>query len=419
MRICIGRGGLTFHIARVLRYSAWLVADAGNHSVAIRLRGGNGKQALADLQDNLATQDALIQTQRQQIAALQAASRKQQSQINWLSEQVESQAARLQAQRKQAADHQAQLASFIERAITLISLSHNDMMAQLWDSLRDLPGQHADTEPIIAVEHEQFAPPADEPAPETDAPQSPAEIAALYSPLELAADEDEAPQAKPAPVPPRPQADEQLKTMRRFIDAGIRFVDYIGEDLPKSHVNRLEEQGKLERHKFHPYKLRPTSTGRKWFEQATLPAELPAPQELDENIDADEDTQPTAAIDTTVDEELEIAELVPTTEDFADDIPALDTVIGEPDSDSARLLMLLLGHAGSATAEAMQAQFPPHKFVSVIVDEINEGALDLLDDNLILEENGKLVLDEAYSAEVKRCLDNFPRIDRESESGGA
>ena len=412
MRICIGRGGLTFHIARVLRYSAWLVADAGNHSVAIRLRGGNGKQALADLQDNLATQDALIQTQRQQIAALQADSRKQQSQINWLSEQVESQTAQLQAQRKQAADHQAQLVSFIERAITLISLSHNDMMAQLWDSLRDLPGQHADTEPIIAVEHEQFAPPADEPAPETDAPQSPAEIAALYSPLEIAADEDPEPQEVPAPIPPRPPADEQLKTMRRFIDAGIRFVDYIGEDLPKSHVNRLEEQGKLERHKFHPYKLRPTSTGRKWFEQATLPAQ-------DEDEYDDEDTQPTAAIDTTVDDELEIAEIAPTAEDLADDIPALDSVVGEVGSDSAQLLTLLLALGGSATPRILQKQFPPHKFVSVMVDDINEAAFDLLDENLIMVEDGKLVLDDAYNEELIRCLDVSTGGKRESDSGEA
>ena len=385
--------------------------------MAIRLRGGNGKQALADLQDNLATQDALIQTQRQQIAALQAASRKQQSQINWLSEQVESQAARLQAQRKQAADHQAQLVNFIERAITLISLSHNDMMAQLWDSLRDLPGQHADTEPIIAVEHEQFAPPADEPAQEpapdpvaeTDETQSPAEIAALYSPLEIAADEDPEPQEVSAPIPPRPPADEQLKTMRRFIDAGIRFVDYIGEDLPKSHVNRLEEQGKLERHKFHPYKLRPTSTGRKWFEQATLPA--PDEDEYD-----DEDTQPVSAIaEGTEDAELMAAPIGADdmdsaapfdspADDSAEDIPPLDSLVGSPDSDPARLLSTLRERGWADSESELQGLFPQHKFVSVIIDEINERAQDEIGDNLIVDDGERWTVEMMYRPALERCL---------------
>ena len=90
----------------------------------------------------------------------------------------------------------------------------------------------------------------------------------MYTPVEI---KDQSEQLPGAPIPLRAAANEQLKVMRVFISAEQRFVDYIGEDLPKATVNRLEAQGKLERHRFHPYKLRPTALGRKWFEQASAP----------------------------------------------------------------------------------------------------------------------------------------------------
>ena len=242
------------------------------------------------------------------------------------------------------------------------------------------------------------------------------------------ADESETPPG--APIPLRTAASEQLKVMRVFISADQRFVDYIGEDLPKATVNRLEAQGKLERHRFHPYKLRPTPLGRKWFDQASAPppaaedeAETPAdnenppaaPAQQSDNIPAmqlvvgEPNGESGRSLKLRIQREtpprvLEPLALDDTQPTDALDLPPLDAVVGAQGSDSAKLLTLLMGKDWRASEADLQAAFPRTVFVSVIIEDINERAWNELDDNLISEDAGVYSVDSDFRAAVAACL---------------
>lgn len=379
--------------------------------MAIRFRSSTdeaAKSALASLQETVSTQQARIQAQGKQIAVLHADSERQKKQIQALNDQLQRQGAQIQAQLERHADTQ-QLYGYIQRVVGIVVQNQNDLLAQLSESLQGLSEQQADTEPI-QISHEEFArPPADEPAPSASD-----DLDEVYAPVVVAAEEAPAPGS---PIPPREPVDRQLKVMRAFIDAGDRFVDYIGEDLPKSQVNRLEEQEKLERHKFHPYKLRPTPSGREWFEQATMPDDAPR---LD-----DADTQPLPAV---TDDELAAPQDSPVKpvafDPLADEdeLPPLDALVGAPDSDSAKLITLLMGRGWTATESELQAAFPRSQFVNVIIDEINERAQDEIGDNLITDEDGAWTIEADYRPALLICLKGESAdegLPANHESGGA
>ncbi len=357
--------------------------------MAIRFRSSTdeaAKTALAQLQETVSAQQALIQSQSQQIAALQSASESQRAHIKALNDRLQRQDAQIHAQLGRTADKQQQLYGYIQRVVGIVVQHQNDLLAQLSESLRGLSEQNVDTEPVQVIQEE------------VDPPARAADLRAVYAPVVVEADDAPAPGT---PIPPREPVDRQLKVMRAFIEAGDRFVDYIGEDLPKAQVNRLEEQEKLERHKFHPYKLRPTPTGRKWFEQATMPDDAPP---LD-----DADTQPLPAL---ADEEIAAPRDTPV-EQIAfdpladeDDLPPLDSLVGAQDSDSAKLITLLMGRGWAATESDLQAAFPRSQFVNVIIDEINERAQDEIGDNLITDENGTWTIEEDYRPALLTVLDD-------------
>ncbi len=353
--------------------------------MAIRFRSSRdeaAKTALASLQEIASAQQARIQAQGEQIAALQSASESHRAQIAALTDQLRRQGAQIQAQLERNADTQ-QLYGYIQRVVGIVVQHQNELLAQLSETLQGLSEQQADTEPI-QISQEFARPPAADSAPSASATDQDA----VYAPVVVAADDAPAPGT---PIPAREPVDRQLKVMRAFIQAGDRFVDYIGEDLPKAQVNRLEEQEKLERHKFHPYKLRPTPTGREWFEQATMPEKAPP---LD-----DADTQPLPALADNVPAALHDSPVEPATFDplaDEDELPPLDSLVGEPGSDSAKLITLLMGRGWAATESELQAAFPRSQFVNVIIDEINERAQDEIGDNLITDENGTWTIDEDY-----------------------
>jgi len=380
--------------------------------VAIRFRSSTDeatKLALAQLQETVSVQHAQIQAQKARIAALESASQTQQAHIKALNDQVQRQDAQIQARLERSADKQ-QLYGYIQRVVGTVVQHQNDLLTQLSESLQGLSEQQADTEPIQVIQEEFAPPPAVEPAP----PAKAADLEAVYAPVAVKADD---PPAPGSPIPPREPVDRQLKVMRAFIDAGDRFVDYIGEDLPKAQVNRLEEQEKLERHKFHPYKLRPTPTGRKWFEQATLPDDASQPY--------DADTQPLPAL---ADEELAAPHDAPVEPVIfdpladEDEIPPLDSLVGAQGSDTAKLITLLMGRGWAATESDLQNAFPRSQFVNVIIDEINERAQDEIGDNLITDENGIWTIEADYRPALLNCLQGEPTteaLQMNGESGGA
>lgn len=381
--------------------------------MAIRFRSSTDeatKSALAQLQETVSAQNALIQAQSEQIAILRSASESQGKHIKAINDQLQRQDAQIQAQLQRTADTQQQLYGYIQRVVGTVVQHQNDLLTQLGESLQGLSEQHADTEPIQIIQEEFKRPPAVEPA----SPARAADLDAVYAPVVVEADDASAPGT---PIPPRNPLERQLKVMRAFIDAGDRFVDYIGEDLPKAQVNRLEEQDKLERHKFHPYKLRPTPTGRKWFAEATMPDDAPQPD--------DADTQPLSAL--ADEEEVPLRDTPVGQVAFdpladEDDIPPLDSLVGEQDSDSAKLITLLMGRGWAATESELQIAFPRSQFVNVIIDEINERAQDEIGDNLITDEKGIWTIEADYRPALLNCLqdevfEEAPQM--KQESGGA
>ena len=380
--------------------------------MAIRFRSSTdeaAKSALAQLQETVSAQQTRIQAQGKQIAVLHADSERQKNQIKALNDQLQRQGAQIQAQAERNADSQ-QLYGYIQRVVGIVVQNQNDLLTQLSESLQGLSEQQADTEPI-QISHEEFArPPADEPAP----PASAADLDEVYAPVVVEADDSPAPGS---PIPPREPVDRQLKVMRAFIDAGDRFVDYIGEDLPKAQVNRLEEQEKLERHKFHPYKLRPTPSGRKWFEEATKLDDAPQPDDADtQPLPAVAEDEPAAPQDSPV-EQVAFDPLAD-----EDELPPLDSLVGAPGSDSAKLITLLMGRGWAATESELQAAFPRSQFVNVIIDEINERAQDEIGDNLITDEDGTWTIEAEYRPALLTCLQGEAADESQQtkhESGGA
>lgn len=377
--------------------------------MAILFRDEATKSALAQLQETVKEQQALIQIQKERLSALKAVSEAQTLQIHALNDQLQRQEAQIQAQLQRTTDTQQQLYGYIQRVVGTVVQHQNDLLAQLSESLQGLSEQHVDTEPIQIIQ-EEFAPPAAETTPSDRA----ADLEVVYAPVVIEADDAPAPGT---PIPPREPVDRQLKVMRAFIDAGDRFVDYIGEDLPKAQVNRLEEQDKLERHKFHPYKLRPTPTGRKWFEQATKPDDSSQPD--------DADTQP---LPTLADEEVaplhdtSVGQVAFDPLADEDDLPPLDALVGEQDSDSAKLITLLMGRGWAATEAELQVAFPRSQFVNVIIDEINERAQDEIGDNLITDADGTWTIEADYRPALLSCLkgaDVEEAPQTKQESGGA
>ncbi|MCY4540320.1 MAG: TerB N-terminal domain-containing protein [Chloroflexi bacterium] len=103
----------------------------------------------------------------------------------------------------------------------------------------------------------------------------------------------ETPADEPAgtPIPPRrpdPETALLFEVMSVIIEAEREYVDYIGAGLPKAAINRLTQDGKLERNKFQTYKFRVTPAGKAWYDE-----QLQQPQ-LDEAIQpaTQSDTEP-------------------------------------------------------------------------------------------------------------------------------
>ncbi len=89
-----------------------------------------------------------------------------------------------------------------------------------------------------------------------------------FHPLDIKQPTDEPADISIPPSPPAPETEILLEVLSHFIQGKrANYIDYIGAKLAKLHINRLAQEGKLERHKFHRYKLRITPAGKQWYDQ--------------------------------------------------------------------------------------------------------------------------------------------------------
>lgn len=232
-----------------------------------------------------------------------------------------------------------------------------------------------------------------------------------------------------APIPPRQpeqQANQSIakpdlfEVMSVFIEARGRYVDYIGAGLSKEHINRLVRDGRLERHRFHTYKLRATLAGNIWYRERSEHGASPI-EESEESLserapaveapvtlrslllgEADEDVAESSAAEGPASQPTDEGELtleMPVLTEPTERATLIE-IIGRPHSDSARLLALMMKSGWRSNEDALQPAFPD-EFVNVIVDEINERAFDSIGENLIYEEGGYLIGHEDYCQDLE------------------
>ena len=90
-------------------------------------------------------------------------------------------------------------------------------------------------------------------------------------------------------------------------------------------------------------------------------------------------------------------------EDSLTDLTEVAQVIGNIGGRVSKLIAVLMNSDWECPVDAIQSAFPG-EFISVIIDEINNNALETVGDNLILEEDGLLVVLEDYRDEIEYIL---------------
>ena len=242
---------------------------------------------------------------------------------------------------------------------------------------------------------------------------------------------------------------DQYQVMAVFIEAQGKYVDYIGDGLPKAEINRLAQEGKLERHKFHPYKLRTTPAGEDWYRKRvpsqepprpvgqSPSAELgiertPTPRELRRKdlgstdfdyspegglVQAEPRTRSSIVVPDIEEDEEDSAQIWGADEEISEpprpvDIPPelsdiADCVIitGGPESATARLLAIMMENGWQCGKDTLEAVFKK-RFFNPVIEDINERALDRIDDMLVTYENGLWRVDEEYRGELERILNH-------------
>lgn len=286
--------------------------------------------------------------------------------------------------------------------------------------------------------------------------------AGLFAPIGSETADDDAGSVRIPPREPEAQTsrDETQKlnlfeVMSFFVNAQGRYVDYIGEGLAKEQINRLVREGKLERHKFHTYKLRATHAGNYWYKQRSLQQDLPK-QDTEEHLpetmkvaepsvtlrsllleEADaEAAERSAAAESASDladkggrfdlatstaaemqrDEPGLAELGDTEvtqrpkgipDDLLTDLHELVSIMGEYGSETARLVDTMVKNNWECNHDTLEAIFRHDKnvtFVNNIIDKINDRANDEIDHPLIIEDGDRWIVDEEFRDEIEHIL---------------
>lgn len=95
-----------------------------------------------------------------------------------------------------------------------------------------------------------------------------------------------------------------------------------------------------------------------------------------------------------------------TPDDLLMDLTDIARVIGDCDSKHAKLITVMMENHWECPADSIVPRFPG-EFINVIIDEINEIALEETGDNLIFEEDRLLIIEEEYRDEIE-CILQYP-----------
>ncbi len=221
-----------------------------------------------------------------------------------------------------------------------------------------------------------------------------------------------------------------LEVMSVFAKAQGRHVDYIAEGLPKEQINRLVREGKLERHRFHTYKLRATLAGRQWYRERSNLQAPPEPEPASPSIEVKHEAEKktitlgellSGEVASSVAADIKrnapahrdnkAAELLQrpagTPDDLLTDLDELVTIMGEYGSETSRLIKIMAENNWACDHDALEAIFKQDEhvtFVNNIIDKINDRANEKVEHPLIIEENEQWIIDEEFRDEIEHIL---------------
>ena len=260
--------------------------------------------------------------------------------------------------------------------------------------------------------------------------------AGIFAPIASETPDDGGRGALIPPREPVPQNSNELaqklkllEIMSVFAEAQGSYVDYIGQGLPKEQINRLVREGRLERHKFHTYKLRATLAGNKWYRERLSLQDPPEPEpaspspkvkhEAEKTIRLGELLSGEAASSVAADikrnapahRDNNAAELLQrppgTPDDLLTDLEELVTIMGDYGSETSRLIVIMAENNWACNHDALEAIFRQDEnvtFANNIIDIINDRANEKVEHPLIIEENDQWIIDEEFRDEIEHIL---------------
>ena len=223
-----------------------------------------------------------------------------------------------------------------------------------------------------------------------------------------------------------------LEVLSAFIDAcqAGQYINYSQAGLPQAQIDHLYLAGMLECSPAASYKLRPSAAGELWHRQhTTSPAEAPRQEividsskveqirkesgeirDILSEDDADSEQDEQAQEDGFADREADDEAVADIPDELTDHID-LVSIIGACQSDTARLMAMMMKNDWACTLDNLESAFKG-EFVSVIMEGINERAYEAIGDSLIFEEDDRWIIDEGYRDEIEHIL-NHPDYRRQ------
>ena len=363
--------------------------------------------------DDSATElEQKLAAEQEEKAALEASLRQEQQQNSILERQLEARKLRLAdlepsvrqeqersaelenevlAQRLHIANLEAKLEARVEQAAVSATADSN---------LEDTQPVELDLDDAVEI------PPSDEYDDTTPQDSAKADTEP-FQPLDM---EDDG-EAQDIPIPPRPpeMEAELLRVMAVFIEADSEYIDYIGAGLPEATVNRLAEDLRLERHAAFRHELRASLAGKLWYDDR-----MDARRQL-ERGDGLQGGKGTVTLGELLRGEAGIegqqddltARPAGTPDDLLTDLHELVTIMGESGSETSRLIMTMAENDWVCSHQTLEAEFKLGEnftFANNIIDEINDRAIDQIENSLIIEEDDQWVIEPEFRDEIAHIL---------------
>lgn len=180
---------------------------------------------------------------------------------------------------------------------------------------------------------------------------------------------------------PSSEPDSQIfDIMTEFVNARDLGIDVFSARVPIDILMTLHNSGKIRRHRWDSNEFRATDAGIRWYKQ-----------QLKQQNPAEPISEP------------------PTSDappEQLSDLPEIAKVVGAPDSDSARLLALMMRQRWACAHVTLETAFP-EVFVNTVIDDMNEVAVDDLDTPLIYEDDERddwWIVDEHFRDALAHIL---------------